>query len=79
MLPFTLRVDCVWDVDQMDYLHLFGGNNVRYYTRQMPIGADHCQWGGLTNRNICNIHGEAVTDAMTEGRKEGRKKGSTES
>ncbi len=21
------------------------------------MGAGHCQWGGLTDRNICNIHG----------------------
>ena len=26
-------------------------------TRQLPIGAGHCQWGGLTDRNICNTHG----------------------
>ncbi len=30
-----------------------------YPTRQLPIGAGHCQWGGLTDRNICNIHGDA--------------------
>ncbi len=27
-------------------------------TCQLPIGAGHCQWGGLTDRNICNIHGD---------------------
>ncbi len=27
-------------------------------TRQLPIGAGHCQWGGLTDRNICNIPGD---------------------
>ena len=28
-------------------------------TRQLPMGAGHCQWGGLTGRNVCNIHGDA--------------------
>ncbi len=23
------------------------------------MGAGHCQWGGLTDQNICNIHGGA--------------------
>ncbi len=23
------------------------------------MGAGHCQWGGLTDRNICNIRGAA--------------------
>ncbi len=27
-----------------------------YMTRQLLMGADHCQWGGLTDRNIYNIH-----------------------
>ncbi len=27
-------------------------------TRQLPMGAGHCQWGGYTDRNVCNIHGE---------------------
>ncbi len=22
------------------------------------MGAGHCQWGGFTDRNVCNIHGE---------------------
>ncbi len=26
-------------------------------TRQLPIGAGHCQWGGFTDRNVCNIQG----------------------
>ena len=30
-----------------------------FLTRQLPIGAGHCQWGGFTDRNVCNIHGEA--------------------
>ncbi len=25
-------------------------------TRQLPMGAGHCQWGGLTDQNICNIY-----------------------
>ena len=28
-------------------------------TRQLPMGAGYCQWGGLTDRNICNIYGDA--------------------
>ena len=24
-------------------------------TRQLPMGAGHCQWGGFTDRNVCNI------------------------
>ncbi len=28
-------------------------------TRQLPMGAGHCQWGVLTNRNKCNIYGGA--------------------
>ena len=27
-------------------------------TRQLPMGAGHCQWGGYTDGNVCNIHGE---------------------
>ncbi len=27
-------------------------------TRQLPIGAGHCPWGGHTDRNTCNIHWE---------------------
>ncbi len=27
-------------------------------TRQLPMGAGHCQFGGFTDRNVCNIHGE---------------------
>ncbi len=30
-----------------------------WFTRQLPMGAGHCQWGGLTDWNICNIHGDA--------------------
>ncbi len=39
------------------------------------MGAGHCQWVGLTNRNICMsvgptaAAGEAVADAKTEGQK----------
>ncbi len=28
------------------------------HTRQLPMGAGHCQWDGFTDRNLCNIHGE---------------------
>ncbi len=28
------------------------------FTRQLPIGAGHCPWGGHTDWNGCNIHGE---------------------
>ena len=24
------------------------------------MGASHCQWGGLTDRNVCNIYGAAT-------------------
>ncbi len=27
-------------------------------TRQLPMGAGHCPWGGYTDRIVCNIHGE---------------------
>ncbi len=46
------------------------------------MGAVYCQWGGPTDRSVCNIYGdakimsvgptaaagEAVTDAMTDGK-----------
>ncbi len=32
------------------------GNNM--ITRQLPMGAGHCPWGGYTDRIVCNIHGE---------------------
>ncbi len=25
-------------------------------TRQLPMGAGHCQWGAYTDRIVCNIH-----------------------
>ncbi len=28
-------------------------------TRQLPRGAGHCQCGGLTDRKVCYIHGDA--------------------
>ena len=28
-------------------------------TRQLPMGVGNCQWSGLTDQNICNIHGVA--------------------
>ena len=27
-------------------------------TRQLPMGGGHCQWGGFTDQNVCNKHGE---------------------
>ncbi len=48
------------------------------------MGAGHCQWGGFTDRNVCNIHGEEhlaprsigfsrrACDTQKEGRKEGK-------
>ncbi len=27
----------------------------KYITRQLPMGAGHSQWGGYTDRNVCNI------------------------
>ena len=32
---------------------------MQYGTRQLPMGAGYCQWGGLTDRNICNVFGGA--------------------
>ena len=48
------------------------------------MGAGDCQWGGLTDQNVCNIHGDApkfrsvgpsalAGGVETHGRKEGRK------
>ncbi len=48
---------------------LVGNNN----TRQLPMGAGHCQWGGFTDQNVCNIQREQVL--RTPGRKEGGKLG----
>ncbi len=48
------------------------------------MGAGHCQWGGFTDRNVCNIHGEEIRPLgslpasggrVTHGRKEGWKEG----
>ncbi len=30
------------------------------YTRQLPMGAGHCPWGGYTDQIVCNIHGEVL-------------------
>ncbi len=27
----------------------------QYETRQLPMGAGHCQWGGYTDGNVCNM------------------------
>ncbi len=43
----------------------------QFITRQLPMGAGHCQWGGFTDQNVCNIQRERVL--RTPGRKEGRK------
>ncbi len=55
--------------------------HIQYGTRQLPMGAGYCQWGGLTDRNIYNhspLHvyigplataGEPVTHARKERRK----------
>ncbi len=32
---------------------------LKLHTRQLSMGAGHCQWGGYTDGNVCNIHGEA--------------------
>ncbi len=42
-----------------------------YVTRQLPMGAGHCPWGGYTDRIVCNIGplaaaGEVVTDGHTD-------------
>ncbi len=31
---------------------------LQYKTRQLPMGAGHCPWGGYTDQIVCNIHGE---------------------
>ncbi len=28
------------------------------------MGAGYCQWGGFTDRNVCNIHGEEHLASM---------------
>ncbi len=38
------------------YVQFRGRNHV--ITRQLPMGAGHCPWGGYTDRIVCNIHGE---------------------
>ncbi len=35
---------------------------LKYLTRQLPMGAGHCQWGGYTDGNVCNIHEEEQTE-----------------
>ncbi len=63
-----------WPVPSMSF-------TLELHTRQLPMGASHCQLGGLTNRNICNIYakimsvgptaaaGESMTHPMTDRRK----------
>ncbi len=39
-------------------------------TRQLPMGAGYCPWGGHTDWNGCNIHGEvhlALRDSAMRG------------
>ena len=31
-----------------------------FHTRQLPMGAGHCPWGGFTDWNVCNIHREPI-------------------
>ncbi len=50
-LPFGLFLTSI-----LICVHIF---HVQSNTRQLPMGAGHCQWGGLTDRNICNIYGGA--------------------
>ncbi len=46
------------------------GTSSEYYTRQLPMGAGHCQWGGFTDRNVCNIGPLAAAgQRVTDGRK----------
>ncbi len=46
---------------------------VKYLTRQLPMGAGYCQWGGLSYRNIYNIITEGPLVAAGEPRNHGRK------
>ncbi len=40
-----------WEkIDFPPYLHI----RTLYNTSQLSLGAGHCQWGRLTDRNICN-------------------------
>ncbi len=53
-----------------------------YLTRQLPMGAGHCQWGWFADRNVCGHiskimsigplaeAGEVVTDGHTHGHTE---------
>ncbi len=48
--------------------------NKPFVTRQLPIGAGHCQWSGLTDQNIPNIRPlgplAAAGERLTYGRME---------
>ena len=48
--PIKNLSNFLWVLSQVVYTIL--------HTHQLPIGAGHCQWGGHTDRNVCNIHGE---------------------
>ena len=43
-----------WDVWSGELFTPFWNVN----TRQLPMGAGYCQWGGYTDRIVCNIHGK---------------------
>ncbi len=45
------------DRDVTQILILMRFTHGQLWTRQLPIGAGHCQWGGCTDRNVCNIYG----------------------
>ncbi len=36
----------------------------QYNTRQLPMGAGHCQWGGVTDLNVCNMSHNADIISM---------------
>ena len=40
------------------WLQNYSTEVIVYWTRQLPMGAGHCPWGGYTDRIVCNIHGE---------------------
>ncbi len=33
-------------------------------TRQLPMGAGHCPWGGYTDQIVCNIHEAPRSDGL---------------
>ena len=45
--------------------------DIAWITRQLPIGAGHYPWGGHTDRNVSNIHGNQVHGSIGCSRRGG--------